>query len=121
MAKAIGLFRVLVGLTILYSPRLAARALRLPDDTVDPVYNLVSRISGNRDVILGAALMLAPESRLQPMLQINTAADLADVGVSLWELRDGVPQRAALTSAGAAGSLAVLELLLLSRLRRGQA
>ncbi len=60
LARMIGLGRVLLGLTILWSPRYAAVLFQMPEDDTNPSFGMVARLAGNRDLVLGAALLCAP-------------------------------------------------------------
>ncbi len=113
LARTVGLGRVLLGLTILWSPRFAARLAQLPKDEANPSFGLVSRLTGNRELVLGTVLLCAPQPMMPTWLRVSAAIDAADVAVSLWSMRDGVSQRAAFASAGAAAGYAALELLAL--------
>jgi hypothetical protein len=116
LARAIGCGRVIIGLTILYSPRLAARLFQLPEEQVNPSLNLVSRLTGNRELALGAMLLCAPDARQSEWLKLSAAVDAADAAVSVWGLREGLRQRAAVASALSATAYSALELVALRRL-----
>ncbi len=111
LARSLGIARMLLGLTVLWSPRYAARLVQLPDDDVNPSFGFVSRLAGNRDLVMGAGLLCAPRTTMSLWLKVCAATDAADLAVGLWSLRSGLRPRAAFASAGAAAGAVVLELL----------
>lgn len=118
LARLIGLLRVGLGLIVVASPRAAARLFALPAAEVNPSSSLVSRLVGNRELVLGAALALAAEEQLPLLLTTSAAIDAGDALVSLWTLREGLGKRAALQSAAAGMCYAALELAALRRATR---
>jgi hypothetical protein len=115
-ARLLGLVRVGLGLVVVASPRGAARLFALPAAEVNPSSSLVSRLLGNRELVLGAALALASDEHLPLLLKTSAAIDAGDALLSLWTLRDGIGKRAACQSATAGALYAALEL---TALRRG--
>jgi hypothetical protein len=115
LARLLGLGRVGLGLVAVASPRGAARLFALPAAEVNPSSSLVSRLLGNRELVLGATLALASDGQLPLLLKTSAVIDAGDALLSLWTLRDGIGKRAAYQSATAGAFYAALELIALRR------
>lgn len=98
LLRVIGAGRAFLGLTLLASPAFASRLLSLGDDPA-PHERFVSRIAGNRDLVLGLAQLLAPADQARTWLAVGIAVDAADAAVSAASLRDGMGHKPALMSA----------------------
>jgi len=118
LTRLIGLVRVAVGLVVVTSPKTAAKLFALPGREINASAQLLSRLTGNRELVLGAALLLLPEEQAAPWLGASIMVDVADAGVSLWAMRDGLSRRAALQSAVAGSSYAALEAFALGRIKK---
>ncbi len=115
--RFIGVCRLALGLLIVASPRLAARLFAVPEAGAAADARFVTRIAGNRDLILGAVLLLAPAAQQPVLLTACTAVDIADLLVALGSAGDGLGRRAVLANVVAAGSAAAGEFWALDRAR----
>jgi hypothetical protein len=113
LGRLIGCGRIMIGLLSIAAPKLALRLFALPRTEADSTTNLLTRLTGNRELFLGAALALAPEARQPDWLGVSAAIDAGDAVVSLLTLRDGLDKKAALLNAAAGTTYATLELIAL--------
>ncbi len=118
LVRLLGGARLALGLLIVVAPRLAARLFAVPRaaDTADARF--VTRIAGNRDAVLGAALLLAPREQQAAVVAACTAVDAADLAVTLASA-GSLGRRTLLANVIAAGGAAAGGLLALER-RRGR-
>jgi hypothetical protein len=116
LVRLLGGARLALGLLIVAAPRLAARLFAVPraGETADGRF--VTRIAGNRDAVLGAALLLAPRDRQPTVLAACTAVDAADLLATL-AAAGGLGRRTVLVNVAAAGSAAAGGLWALKRRR----
>ncbi|HZQ38854.1 MAG TPA: hypothetical protein VFD32_23220 [Dehalococcoidia bacterium] len=116
MIRLLGGGRLALGLLIVGAPRLAVRLFGVPRAGDTPDGRFVTRIAGNRDAVLGAALLLAPRRQRAAVVAACTAVDAADLLVTLGSAR-GLGRRTVLANVIAAGSAAAGGLWALDRLR----
>lgn len=117
LARLIGAGRVGIGVVAVASPRIATLLFALPQNEASASRDYLSRLIGDRELGLGAALLLASDTDLPLLLKTSAAIDASDALVSLWSLRDGLSRRASLVSAASAAFYAALELAALRRVR----
>lgn|GEM_PF-2349602 len=113
LGRLIGCGRILIGLLAIASPKLALRLFALPRTNIDGTASLITRLTGNRELFLGAVLAFAPAARQPEWLGVSAAIDASDAAVSLLTLRDGLDKKAALLNAAAGATYAALELIAL--------
>lgn len=117
LVRVLGGARLALGLLIMVAPRRAAHLFGLPRAGETPEGRFVTRIAGNRDAALGAALLLAPARQRPAVLAVCTAVDAADLAVALASA-GSLGRRTLLANVVAAGSAAAGGLWALDRLRR---
>lgn len=117
LTRLLGGGRLALGLLIVAAPRLAARLFAVPraGETADARF--VTRIAGNRDAVLGAALLLAPDAQRPAVIAACTAVDAADLAVTLASAGRGLGRRTVMANVVAAGSAAAGGLWALDRAR----
>ncbi|HLZ68394.1 MAG TPA: DUF4267 domain-containing protein [Dehalococcoidia bacterium] len=120
LVRLIGACRVAVGLLIIARPRLAARLFALPEAGATADARFVTRIAGNRDLMLGAALLLAPAAQTPPLLGACVAVDAADLLVALGSAGASLRPRSVLSNVVVAGAAATGEFWALDRARRAR-
>ena len=116
LARLIGVGRVGLGVVAVVSPPTAARLFALPRTDLNASAGFVTRLVGNRELALGAALLLAGDAELPLLLKTSAAVDAGDALVSLWSARSGLSTRAVLQSAVAGAVYAAAEIAALRRL-----
>jgi len=120
LVNLLGLGRVLLGLFILAWPRRAAQLFVVPGADATPDARFVTRLAGNRDLMLGVGLLAAPPAQKAAWLAICTAVDALDAAVAGLSGRGSLGRRAVLANVVAGGSAAAAGLLALQQVRASQ-
>ena len=118
LQQALGVGRIVAGGAPWLAPELAWRQSGLSERTAtDPEAQLLGRLFGSRDVVLGAALLAAqtPESTRQ-ILRAGLVVDALDLAAALMARKDMSVKGFASMAGGAAAAIAVA---LLSELAGG--
>jgi hypothetical protein len=113
-----GAVRLALGLAIIAAPRLSTRLFALPEAGTTRDGRFVARLAGNRDAMLGAALLLAPAEQQTALLRTCLAVDAGDLLLALGSSGDGLGGRALFANMLAAGSAVVGELWTLRLARK---
>lgn len=116
LVRVLGGARLALGLLIVAAPRLAARLFVVPRAAATADARFVTRLAGNRDAVLGAALLFAPEGQRPAVLAACTAVDAADLAVTLASA-GSLGRRTLLANVIAAGGAAAGGLWALERRR----
>lgn len=109
MNPALGLAaaRVVVGGVALAAPDLTARLFRL-DPVANPQLQLMTRLFGSREVVLGAATLLARGTTRRNLVLAGIAVDAADAAAAYLAGESGVLDRAGTASLAAPALAAVV-------------
>lgn len=84
----LSLGRIAIGALALASPPLAGRLFRL-DTTGNPQLPYLTRMFGSREIVLGAATLLAGGTTRRNLVAAGVAVDAADAVAGLLAARDG--------------------------------
>lgn len=117
LVNLLGLGRALLGLFILASPRRAAQLFVVPGADANPDGRFVTRLAGNRDLMLGVGLLVAPAQQKTTWLAVCTAVDALDAALALSGGRTGLARRTVLANVIAGGSGAAAGLFALQQAR----
>lgn len=112
---AIGVGRIIAGLSTWLLPRFAWRVFGLGVMTADGSTGMMTRLFGIRDLILGAAVFHPDASVRQSVIQAGIAIDTADIAANLIAVRNGAPKSTLLGVASGAASFVVLGAVSLTR------
>ncbi len=108
MTRALGVTRMVVGLTTVARPSLAATVLSSGGDrSGDGVDTAVGRMFGIRDAALAAATLSADPAVRGTGLRLGVVADVIDAGAVLLSRRGGVTGRGKVLLGGAAALFAL--------------
>jgi len=96
------LLRTFVGVSALFTPRLAARIFGVDPDSSSA---WVTRLFGSRELALAGVLLVATPEHLPTVAALGAAIDTADVVSSLVEVRRGTVSTYTLISGGAGAAV----------------
>jgi hypothetical protein len=108
LVRSLGLGRILAGAAAWVAPEAAWQQFGLPAAASNPEAQLLGRLFGSRDVVLGVALLAAksPAARRQ-ILRAGLVIDALDLAASLMAKESLSPKGMASIAGGAASAIGV--------------